>query len=55
MYLHSGKQIADWMACYGFEPLRSLSFSVYMDRERIKSRPARAYLARKSSGIEPVA
>ncbi len=47
MYIHSGKQIAEWMARYGFEPLRSLSFTVFMDRERTKSMPARSYLARK--------
>ena len=34
MYIHSGKQIAEWMARYGFEPLRSLSFTVFMDREK---------------------
>lgn len=54
MYMHSGKQIAEWMARYGFEPLRSLSFTVFMDRERTKSMPARSYLARKRMGIEPV-
>ena len=53
MYRHNAKQIAEWMACYGFEPLRSLSFVVFMDRERSKSMPARSYLARKRTGIEP--
>ena len=54
MHLHSGKQIAEWMALYGFEPLRSLSFTVFMDRERTKSMPARSYLVRKRMAIEPV-
>jgi predicted TPR repeat methyltransferase len=54
MYLHSFKQIAEWLALYGFELLRSLSFTVFMDRERTKSMPARSYLARKRMGIEPV-
>jgi predicted TPR repeat methyltransferase len=54
MYLHSAKQIAELLARYGFEPLRDLSFTVFMDRERTKSMPARSYLARKRMGIEPV-
>ena len=53
MYLHSAKQIAELMARYGFEPLRDLSFTVFMDRERTKSMPARSYLARRRTGIEP--
>jgi predicted TPR repeat methyltransferase len=54
MYLHSTKQIAKLMARYGFEPMRDLSFTVFMDRERTKSMPARSYLATKRTGIEPV-
>ena len=53
MYLHSTKQIAELMARYGFEPLRDLPFTVFMDRERTKSMPARSYLVRKRTGIEP--
>jgi predicted TPR repeat methyltransferase len=48
VYLHSEKQIAELMARYGFEPLRDLSFTVFMDRERTKCMPARSYLAKKS-------
>ena len=47
MYLHSAKQIAELTARYDFEPLRDLSFTVFMDRERTRSMPARSYLARK--------
>jgi predicted TPR repeat methyltransferase len=54
MYLHSAKQIAELMARYGFEPMRDLSFTVFMDRERTKSMSARSYLSRKRTGIEPV-
>ena len=54
MYLHSAKQIAELMAMYGFEALRDLSFTVFMDRERTKSMPARSYLVRKRTGIEPI-
>jgi predicted TPR repeat methyltransferase len=54
MYLHSAKQIAELMARYGFEPMRDLSFTVFMDRERTKSMPARSYLSRKRTGIEHV-
>ncbi|MDY6844187.1 MAG: class I SAM-dependent methyltransferase [Thermodesulfobacteriota bacterium] len=48
MYLHSPNQIAEWMARYCFEPVRDLSFTIFMDRERSKSMLARSYLARKS-------
>jgi predicted TPR repeat methyltransferase len=54
MYRHSAKQIAELMARYGFEPMRDLSFTVFMDRERTKSMLARTYVARKRTGIEPV-
>jgi len=54
MYLHSAKQIAELMVRYGFEPMRELPFTVFMDRERTKSMPARSYLTRKMKGIEAV-
>ena len=54
MYLHSTKQIEELMTRYGFKPLRDLLFTVFMDRERTKSMPARSYLLRKRTGIEPV-
>jgi predicted TPR repeat methyltransferase len=52
MYRHSPEQVAGILAQYGFEPLRDLSFTVYMDRKRTRQMPARSYLARKRSGIE---
>lgn len=54
MYLHSPKQIEELITRYSFEPLRNLSFTVFMDRERTKSMPARSYLVRKKTGFEPV-
>ena len=47
MYFHSAKQIGELMARYGFDLMRDLSFTVFMDRKRSKSMPARCYLARK--------
>lgn len=55
MYLHSTKQIIEWMTRHKFDLLRSLTFTVFMDRERTKSLHAKAYLARRTAGIEPVA
>jgi predicted TPR repeat methyltransferase len=54
MYRHNVKQITELLVLYGFELLRDLSFIVFMDRERTKSMPARSYLVRKKTGIEPV-
>jgi predicted TPR repeat methyltransferase len=48
IYLHSAEKIALWMERYGFEPLRNLSFTVFMDQERTRKRPARAYIGRKN-------
>jgi predicted TPR repeat methyltransferase len=53
MYLHSPKQIDSWMESYGFRLVRSLAFTVFMDRERTRSMQAKAYLARKAPSIEP--
>jgi predicted TPR repeat methyltransferase len=53
MYRHSPKQIDTWLERYGFELVRSLAFTVFMDRERISSMPVKAYLARKMTRIEP--
>jgi ubiquinone/menaquinone biosynthesis C-methylase UbiE len=54
MYFHSTKQIAELMVRYGFKSLRDLSFTVFMDREKAKSMPARCYLFRKRTGIASV-
>lgn len=48
IYRHGTEQISLWMEQYGFELLRSLSFPIFMDRERTKSIEAKVYLARKS-------
>ena len=52
MYRHSARQISRWVNGNGFTPLRSLAFTVYMDREKARSLQARAYLVRKTAGIE---
>jgi predicted TPR repeat methyltransferase len=52
MYRHSPKQIDTWLERYGFELVRSLAFTVFMDRERTRIMPAKAYLARKVASIE---
>jgi len=49
MYRHSQKQIDALMETFGFVLLKSLSFTVFMDRERTKSVQAKAYLARKAT------
>lgn len=54
MYRHSPKQIDAWLERYGFELVRSLAFTVFMDRERTRSMSAKAYLVRKVTGIEPI-
>ena len=54
MYRHSTKQVTELLVRYNFEPLRDLSFVVFMNRERTKSLPARSYLARRRTDIETV-
>ena len=51
-YRHSPKQIDTWLEGYGFKLVRSLAFTVFMDRERTRSIPFKAYLARKVTRIE---
>jgi len=53
MYRHSPKQINNWLKKYGFELVRNLAFTVFMDRERTMSMRAKAYLTRKVTNIEP--
>ena len=36
VYLHSTEQIAELLARYGFEPLKDLLFTVFMDRAIVK-------------------
>jgi predicted TPR repeat methyltransferase len=47
MYRHSNEQVSQWMEQNGFELLRSLTFPIFMDRERTKSIEAKVYLAKK--------
>ena len=53
MYRHSHQQIDTWLERYGFEHVRSLAFTVFMDRERTLTMPSKAYLVRKVDLIEP--
>lgn len=55
MYKHSSEQIDIWIKRFGFRHIRSLGFTIFMDRERTRSMPAKAYLARKIASTEPVA
>jgi SAM-dependent methyltransferase len=48
MYRHGARQIKGWLVENGFAPLRSLAFSVPMDREKTQSLRASAYLVRRS-------
>lgn len=48
MYRHSARQIKGWLDENGFAPLRSLAFSVPVDREMTQSLRASAYLVRRS-------
>lgn len=52
MYRHSAQQIDGWLERYGFRLVRSLVFTIFMDRERTASIKAKAYLARRPTSIE---
>jgi len=47
MYRHSSRQVEAWVAQSGFRLLRTLAFTVPMERTRTSSQPIRAYLVRK--------
>ncbi len=49
MYRHTARQVGDWVKKDGFSLMRSLAFTVYMDRGRTRSLKAKAYLTRKGS------
>jgi ubiquinone/menaquinone biosynthesis C-methylase UbiE len=53
IYRHSPRQVYAWLEKYGFELVRTLAFTVFMDQERTRSIPAKAYLARKLRRTEP--
>ena len=52
LYRHSAQQISRWAIGAGFTLLRSLAFTMYMDREKTQSLLVRAYLLRKGAGLE---
>ncbi len=47
MYLHSPAEIDQWMSNNKLVLVRSLAFTVYLDRKQTKNMQARAYLAKK--------
>jgi len=47
MYRHSPSQLAGWIGRSGFSIMRDVKFIFYMDMEKKKSLPVRAYLVRK--------
>lgn len=50
MYLHTLKQIGDWLKNTGFKLKRDLLFTMYMDSDKQHSRQVRVYLAEKQKG-----
>ena len=52
MYRHSAGQIDDWLSRFGFTCLKSLEFTVFMDRERTRRIRSRMYLAKKTAPIK---
>jgi len=52
MYKHSPQQIDNWIKRCGFKLMRSLAFTIFMDRERTKSMSAKVYLTKKVASIE---
>lgn len=47
MYRHTSDQISSWLEQNSFRLLDTMEFTVWMDQERSKRFPARAYLAQK--------
>jgi predicted TPR repeat methyltransferase len=52
MYRHGARQLDTWTTGNGFVLLRSLAFTVFMDREKTRRLQARAYLGRQKGSIE---
>lgn len=48
LWRHAAGEVRSWLAASGFEPLHDLVFMAYMDRERRRPFPCRAWLARKA-------
>jgi len=51
MFRHDVRQVANWTERFGFELLRSLNFTVFMDPKKTIKMRAKAYLVRKEMGI----
>lgn len=51
MYRHSPLQVAAWLSRHGFCLIDTLVFSVWMDTERTRRLPARAYIAQKQGNM----
>jgi len=49
MYRHSGEQINNWLTEASLKEIRSVEFTVFMDKERRRRIPAKAYIAQKIS------
>lgn len=50
LYRHSPRQIGEWIDRFGFALLRSLPFTVFMDRTKRDSLRAKCYLVQKAEG-----
>jgi len=53
MYRHSERQIVSWLTPAGLVPLDQVAFTVFMDRARTRTLPARAYLAQRTNMLNP--
>ncbi|NLI45574.1 MAG: methyltransferase domain-containing protein [Acidobacteria bacterium] len=51
MYRHSERQIVGWLTPAGFDPLDQMAFTLFVDRTRTRSFPARAYLAQRKNTL----
>jgi predicted TPR repeat methyltransferase len=51
MFRHDVRQVENWIERSGFGPLRSLTFTVFMNPEKTVKMRAKAYLVRKAVGI----
>jgi predicted TPR repeat methyltransferase len=49
MYRHTQRQISGWANAVGFTSVSSVAFTMYQDRQKDRSFPARAYLVRKTA------
>ncbi|MBN2016700.1 MAG: methyltransferase domain-containing protein [Candidatus Cloacimonetes bacterium] len=47
MYRHSSEQIQNWLTEASLKEIRSVEFTVFMDKERTRRIPAKAYIVQK--------